>query len=98
MENKKFTGYTLEEYAKPIGKTRYSFYTYINDERDDTLYFDSYEEAYSEWSSLSRQERAEVIDYVVGFETNVAPFAFEIGVIQPNTGKRIAKWREGKDI
>ena len=98
MKHETFTGYTLEEYAKPIGKTRYRFYTYKNDERDDTFYFDSYEEARLEWSNFSRVERAEVIDYVVEFETNVAPFAFEMGVIDPNTGKRIAKWREGKDI
>jgi hypothetical protein len=98
MTQETFGRYTFAEYAKPIGKTRYSFYTYENDEINDTLYFDSYDEAYSEWSCLSREEKDEVIHYVVQFETKVAPFAFEMGVIQPNTGKRIAKWREGKDI
>lgn len=94
-------GYTLSDYAKPIGKTRYTFEIFDEDgERIDIRYHDSYADAHSEWSDYPRSERSECIDYVVEFETKQAPYAFEMGVIDPNRdgGKRIAKWREGKNI
>jgi hypothetical protein len=94
-------GYTLSDYAKPIGKTRYTFELFDEGgERIDTRYHDSYTDAYSEWIAYSRSERSEYIDYVVAFETTIAPHAFEIGVIDPNRdgGKRIKKWRAGEEF
>jgi hypothetical protein len=90
--------YKKEEYMKPIGKVFYSFYIYNEDgERDDILYFDSFQDAKNEYDAYAKHQKEDVIYYNVQFETNFAPFSFETGVVTPN-GKRIAQIREGVSV
>jgi len=103
---KLYYGYPEEDYNKPIGKTYYTFVDFIDDRNAElgidglgetqTFFFDTLEEAQEQYRNSELRD-LEKIKYVIQFDTDKAPYAYETGYIN-RQGEQVPKMRKGKHV
>lgn len=99
-------GYTEEDYNKPIGKTYYTLEDFIDDRNarlgidgdGETKYFffDDLEEAREQHRQSELRDIVK-IEYVIQFDTDEAPYAYESGYINWK-GEKVPTMRKGKGV